>query len=166
LFASYPSTITTRPERLQAPQHSEKNAVPRPIKWEWPVQIMTKCALRIVLPLAMTVPAAWAAPPDLSPSSVFEGTTTAIAKDQTTPEVNLSVQTWAITAAPGSETREIPLHDFYIAHLISGQIAATVDGQTTKHRVGDYWTVKPGTTMQVKALGEIAILETTVVTKK
>jgi len=41
-----------------------------------------------------------------------------------------------------------------------------IDGQKTERLPGDYWTVKAGTRMRVKAIGEIAVLETMVVTKK
>ena len=53
-----------------------------------------------------------------------------------------------------------------MAHLLSGQILATVDGQTTQHLPGDYWTVKAGATMRVRVVGEVAVLETTVVSKQ
>ena len=53
-----------------------------------------------------------------------------------------------------------------VAHLVTGQILTTIDGQTTEHLPGDYWTVKPGATMRVKAVGEVAVLETTVVAKE
>jgi quercetin dioxygenase-like cupin family protein len=60
---------------------------------------------------------------------------------------------------------EIPLHGVYVAHLVSGSIATTVDGQTTEREPGAFWTVKLGNTMQVKVLGEFAIVETIVTTK-
>jgi quercetin dioxygenase-like cupin family protein len=62
--------------------------------------------------------------------------------------------------------RQIVLRDFYVAHLISGQLSATVDGRTKGHLPGDYWAVKAGGGMRVKAVGEVAVLETTVVTKQ
>jgi hypothetical protein len=39
-------------------------------------------------------------------------------------------------------------------------------GQTTNHLPGDYWTVKLGATMTVKALGEYAMFETIVLAKE
>jgi quercetin dioxygenase-like cupin family protein len=53
-----------------------------------------------------------------------------------------------------------------VAHLLSGQILATIDGQTTQHLPGDYWTVGGGAAMRIKAVGEVAVLETTVVSKQ
>ena len=53
-----------------------------------------------------------------------------------------------------------------MAHLLSGQILATVYGQTTQHLPGDYWTVKAGAAMRVKVVGEVAVLETIVVIKQ
>ena len=52
------------------------------------------------------------------------------------------------------------------AHLLSGQLSATIDGQTTEHLPGDYWTVKAAATMQVKVVGEVTALETTIVGKQ
>jgi quercetin dioxygenase-like cupin family protein len=58
------------------------------------------------------------------------------------------------------------MQGFYVAHLLRGEISATTDGQTTQHLRGDYWTVKAGAAMRVKAGGEVAVLETTVVSKQ
>jgi quercetin dioxygenase-like cupin family protein len=93
---------------------------------------------------------------------VYEANATIPAKNGATQAVHVSVQSWGI-AGPD---HEIPLQGFYVAHLLSGQISATIDGQTTPHLPGDYWTVKAGTAMRVKAGGEVAVLETTVVSKQ
>jgi hypothetical protein len=53
-----------------------------------------------------------------------------------------------------------------VAHLLSGQILATIDGRTTPHLPGDYWTVKAGAAMRVKVVEEVAVLETTAVSKQ
>jgi len=58
------------------------------------------------------------------------------------------------------------LRGFYTAHLLSGIISTTIDGQTTAHLPGDYWTVKPGAIMQVKVIGEVAVMETIVMAKQ
>jgi uncharacterized cupin superfamily protein len=113
-----------------------------------------------LVPIA--IPLAGALAQTLSPTPVFEGSTTMRAKDGATEIVDISVQSWAIVP----QEREIPLRGFYLAHLLSGQISTTSDGQTTEHLPGDYWTVRPGESMQVKALGEVAVLETIVVAKK
>jgi hypothetical protein len=109
-----------------------------------------------------------AAAKDLSPVQVFEGTTTTPARAGGTENVHLSVQSWGISGdrRGPSATREIPLSGFYIAHLLSRQLAATINGQTAVHAPGDYWTVPPAATMQVRTLGEYAVLETTVVSKQ
>lgn len=67
---------------------------------------------------------------------------------------------------PNSVTHEIPQRGFYIAHLLSGSISTTIDGETTEQPPGAYWTVKAGATMQVKVLGEFAVLETIVAAKR
>jgi len=98
----------------------------------------------------------------LSPTTVYEGNTTISAKNGATQAVHVSVQSWGIA---GPE-HEIPLQGFYVAHLLSGQILATIDGQTTQHLPGDYWTVKAGAAMRVEVVGEVAALETIVVSKQ
>ena len=98
----------------------------------------------------------------VSPTPVYEANTTVPAKNGAAQTVHVSVQSWGISG----QEREIPLNGFCVAHLLSGQILATVDGQTTQHLPGDYWTVKAGASMKVKVVGEVAVLETTVVSKQ
>lgn len=93
-----------------------------------------------------------------SPTLLFEGNT----KTGTTQAVHIVVQSWAIAG----QEREIPLGGFYVAHLLSGAISTTIDGQTMERLPGDYWTVRAGAVMRVKVLGEVAVLETTVVSKQ
>ena len=112
--------------------------------------------------VAIAIPLAGAVAQVLSPTPVFEGNTTIPAKNAATQAVHISVQSWGI--AP--QEREIPLRGFYVAHLLSGQISATIDGQTADHLPGDYWTVKAGAAMRVGVVGEVAVLETTVVSKQ
>jgi quercetin dioxygenase-like cupin family protein len=96
---------------------------------------------------------------------MFEGNATTLAENGTTQPVHISIQSWAI-AGQGPAAHEIPLRGFYVAHLISGHILATIDGQNTEHLPGDYWTIKPGAAMQVKVVGEAAVLETIVTAKQ
>jgi quercetin dioxygenase-like cupin family protein len=104
---------------------------------------------------------------DLSSTKVFEGATTMTTKAGVAESVHLSVQSWGIRGERGGRgaPQEIPLRGFYLAHLLSGEISAIVDGETTRRSPGDYWAVKPGGTMQVKTLGDFAMLETIVVSK-
>ena len=112
--------------------------------------------------VAIAIPLAGAMAQAISPTPVFQGDAAVPTKNAATQIVHISVQSWAI--AP--QEREIPLRGFYMAHLLSGQISTTIDGQAMEHLPGDYWTVKPGATMHVKAIGEVAVLETTVVAKE
>jgi quercetin dioxygenase-like cupin family protein len=123
---------------------------------------MTKCiaATTAFVTIAGPLPAAMAQA--LSPAPVYEGNTTVTAKNGATEPVHISVQSWGIS---GPE-HEIPLQGFYVAHLLSGQILATINGQTAQHLPGDYWTVNAGASMKVKVVGEVAVLETTVVSKQ
>ena len=110
---------------------------------------------------AVAGPLPAAAAEALLPTPVFEGDTNLPARNGATEAVHVSVQSWGIAG----QEQEIPVQGFYVAHLLSGQILATIDGQTTQHSPGDYWTVKAGASMRVKVVGEVAVLETTVVSK-
>jgi quercetin dioxygenase-like cupin family protein len=125
---------------------------------------MTKRVAAITALVSIAIPLAGAIAQTLSPSPVFEGDTTIPAKNGTAQPVHITVQSWGI---PGDHaTHEISLRGFYVAHLISGHISMTIDGQTTTQAPGAYWTVKAGATMQVKVLGEVAVLETIVTAKQ
>ncbi len=121
-----------------------------------------KCIATIAALVAIAVPLAGAMAQALSPTPVFEGNTTAPAKDGATQAVHVSVQAWRIAG----QEEEVPLRGFYVAHLLSGQVSTTIDGQTVEHLPGDYWTVKSGASMRVKVVGEVAVLETIVVAKQ
>jgi hypothetical protein len=123
---------------------------------------MTKCiaVTTAFVAIAGALPAAMAQA--LSPTPVYEANTTIPAKNGATQAVHVSVQSWTIAG----QEKEMPLQGFYVAHLLSGQILAAIDGQTTQHLPGDYWTVKAGAAMMVKAVGEVAVLETIVVSKQ
>jgi uncharacterized cupin superfamily protein len=98
----------------------------------------------------------------LSPSPVYEGDTTIRAKNGIMESAHVSVKAWAVTR----QEEEIPLRGFYVAHLLTGQVDVTIDGQTTQHLPGDYWTVKAGAIMKARTSGDVAVLETTVVGKQ
>jgi hypothetical protein len=108
----------------------------------------------------------WPAPlPQVSTHFHARGSTTIVARNGTAQPVHVSVQSWGIAGQNGA-SHEILLRGFYVAHLLSGQLSATIDGQTTEHLPGDYWTVKAAATMQVKVVGEVTALETTIVGKQ
>jgi hypothetical protein len=104
----------------------------------------------------------------LSPSLEFEARTTTPMKGGAAQPAHLTVQSWGLVGQRGRNgtAHEIPLRGFYVAHLLSGAVLTAVDGQTAKRLPGDYWTVKAGSAMQVKVLGEYAMLETIVVSKQ
>jgi uncharacterized cupin superfamily protein len=123
---------------------------------------LSKCAVLTTAIIAIVAPSAGAIAQALAPAPMYEGNTTIPAKNGATQAVHINVQSWGISG----QEQEIPLKGFYVAHLLSGQILAAVDGQTTQHLPGDYWTVKAGAAMRVKVVGEVAVLETTVVSKQ
>jgi hypothetical protein len=127
--------------------------------------------IRIVIGTAVVaLVASIAAPSDqaiaqtLEASPVFEGAITAPTKDGAAQPAKISVQSWELSNQEGA-AQEIPLRGFYVAHLLSGDIATTVDGQTAERVPDAYWTVKEGATMQVKVVSELAVLETIAATK-
>jgi quercetin dioxygenase-like cupin family protein len=126
-------------------------------------RITATAALVTLLPLSVCVSGAIAK--NLASIPVFEANTTTVAGNGASQPVRVSVQSWELSGPQGA-THEIPVQGFYVAHLLSGSIATTIDGQTTTPPPGAYWTVKAGATMQVKVLGEFAVLETIVVSKQ
>jgi hypothetical protein len=109
----------------------------------------------------------------LVPSEVFEGLIPTASPNAMAPASpnpiaptgHVSVQTWKLSG-PKDIIHELPLQDFYVAHLLSGTIATTIDGQTTNQPASAYWTVRAGATMEVSVLSELAVIETIVVTKQ
>jgi quercetin dioxygenase-like cupin family protein len=112
--------------------------------------------------IAIAGPSPGAIAQTLSSTPVYEANTTIPGMNGATEGVHISVEAWGIAG----QEQEIPLHGSYVAHLLSGQILATIDGRTTSHLPGDYWTVNAGAPMRVKTGGEVAVLETTVVSKQ
>jgi hypothetical protein len=99
----------------------------------------------------------------LPSTPLFEGSTTTLAKNGTTQAVHVSIQSWAMN---GGAPDKIPLRGFYVAHLLSGAISTTIGGKTTMRLPGSYWTVGAATIMQVKVVGETALLETIATAKQ
>jgi hypothetical protein len=122
-------------------------------------RIAFSVAMLVAIPLGATF-----AQTTLSPRSVsvFEGTAPAATAGG--QPVRVTVQSWAIPSRHG-ELYELPLRGFYVAHLQAGDIATTIDGQTTAREPGSFWTVKSGASMQVKVLSEFAVLETIIPVK-
>ena len=115
--------------------------------------------------IGSTLVALTAAAATISASPAVENTVTIVGPHTTTQQARISVQTWRI-ARQGDAPQEIPLQDFYVAHLLSGALSATVDGVTTKYMPGEYWVVKAAANMQVKPGRDLAVLETIVITKR
>jgi hypothetical protein len=107
-----------------------------------PSAMMKSLALTAAL-ISFARPLGGAIAQTLSATPIFEGNTTTALRDGTTQTVHVSVQSWAITGQPGGSPKSIPLHGFYVAHLLSGTISTGVDGHTVTRLPGDYWTVRP-----------------------
>jgi len=112
-----------------------------------------------VAALALTI--AWgpcAAQTKLEATLLFDGSVTGQAANGAAQPVHVVVQNWTI--ANDGAAHEIPLTGFYVAHLQSGNIAATIAGATVDHQPGDFWSVKTGATMSVTVQSELAVVET------
>lgn len=110
-------------------------------------------ALALALPLGATL-----AQTKLEAVKLFDGTVATRTATGAALPVHLAAQSWTI--ANDGTAHEIPLAGFYVAHLESGTVAATVAGETANHQPGDYWTVKAGASMSVTVLSELAVIET------
>lgn len=106
-----------------------------------------------------------AAQQTLSPRVLFEGALPTAQQPGGQTGQTTSVKSWELLGKDGA-AQDIPLTGFYVAHLVSGRLAATTDGQTANYEPGAYWTVKPGASMQVKVLSEMAVLETITANKQ
>lgn len=124
--------------------------------------ILSKWATVTSAIVAVAGPSPGAIAQAFSPTPLFEANTTIPGKNGATQALHVSVQSWQIAG----QEKEIPLQGLYVAHLLSGQIVATIDGQTAQHLRGDYWTVKAGAAMRIAVVGEVAVLETILVSKQ
>jgi quercetin dioxygenase-like cupin family protein len=59
-----------------------------------------------------------------------------------------------------NEGQSISAATFSVMTVYSGRIETTIDGRTAVRSAGDYWTVKAGSVMRAKVLGESAVLQT------
>jgi hypothetical protein len=95
---------------------------------------------------------------------VFEATTTNVDRNGAAQDVRITTQVWRFPGR-GEALQELPLRGFYIAHLLSGTVAATTVDRAVEYKSGAYWSVKPSATMLIKTIGELAVIETIVVGK-
>ena len=115
-----------------------------------------------LLPIMISSTGAVAA--TLAPNTIFEGIAPAAPNTGAGQPGHVSIQSWQL-AGPKDVVHEIPLRGFYVAHLLSGDVSTTTDGEATTQPPGAYWIVKAGATLRVKVLSEFAVIETIVVTK-
>ena len=115
--------------------------------------------------ILLVVPAA-AALGDAKPRStpLFDSTIATSDNNAASRPVHIRVVAWDLRPNRG-EPQEIPLSGFYVAYLRSGTIATTSGGPPIVRRAGSFWAVPAGVGMQIKVLGDAAVLETIVLTK-
>ena len=75
---------------------------------------------------------------------------------------HIQFRNWSLVGK-GSST-ELPLSDFYIAHLFAGNVSTNVGGRVQIRRPDEYWTVAKGSSMVVAVRSESATLQTISVT--
>jgi hypothetical protein len=117
------------------------------------------CATLVLL---VAIPLVGATAAELTQQTLFDSTTATAADAGQGGHFN--VVSWQL-GGPKNATHDIPLRGFYVAHLLTGAVATTIDGVTTTQPPDAYWTIKAGATMQVKVLSEFAVLETIVAAK-
>jgi quercetin dioxygenase-like cupin family protein len=61
--------------------------------------------------------------------------------------------------------QNIPVAAFSIMTVYSGRVETMVDGQAIVREAGDYWSVKAGSVLKEKVLGESAILQIVAIEK-
>jgi len=124
-----------------------------------------KCNPAVAVLALAALPWASTAAQTLVLTPVSQGKLMAPKTDGTVQPVEVSIQSWDLVRGEGG-MYEIPLRGFYVAHLLSGNISTSIDGQTTNQPPGAYWAVQSGATMKVGVYGEAAKLETIVVSKQ
>jgi hypothetical protein len=115
--------------------------------------------------LTIAISTSGASAQSLSPDVVFEGAVPTAAVSGTQQSSHVTVKILKFNG-PKDVTHELPVQGFYIAHLRSGAVTTTIDGQTTRQPDDAYWTVRAGATMKINVLSELAVIETIVVTKQ
>lgn len=74
--------------------------------------------------------------------------------------LHVEFKDWDITG--GGRGTELPEQDFYVAHLVTGDITTEIGGKSEARHPGDFWTVEKGTRMavQITPPSESAYLQT------
>jgi hypothetical protein len=86
--------------------------------------------------------------------------TTVLDTDVAVPSpAHVTVQSWALPEADHAP-QAFPKRGYFIAHLLSGRIETTLDGQTAARTPDEYWSVGNDQPMTVRVLGQSALLET------
>lgn len=74
----------------------------------------------------------------------------------------ITLQLWNLEKGDDSP-QTLPISGFVVVNLRSGQVETTINGVSEVRVPEDFWTLKAGSTMQIKVLGQSAMLETLIV---
>jgi hypothetical protein len=70
----------------------------------------------------------------------------------------IMIQRWTLDdVGEGSQT--IPISAFSVMSLRSGRVETTINGKTEERSPDDFWVARPGDRVQVRVIGENAVLE-------
>jgi hypothetical protein len=94
---------------------------------------------------------------------LFSGKATVRSSKGKTQPLRVNIRRLSLDAQD-NEGQSIPVTTFSIMTVYSGRIETTIDGKRAVRSAGDYWTVKAGSIMKAKVLGENAVLQTIAVT--
>jgi hypothetical protein len=97
-------------------------------------------------------------------ATLFDGKVSVPIAAGKTRHFHVQIRRWQLDADDG-EGRPIPFAAFSVVTLSSGRIETTIDGKTEIRTPDEFWTVKAGSVMKVRVLGESAVLQTVIVTR-
>jgi hypothetical protein len=94
--------------------------------------------------------------------TLFDGTATVHSAKGRGKQLHVSIRRFELDAdEDGAQKMSVP--NFSVMTLCGGRVATTISGYTTIRETGDFWTVRPGSVIEVRVLGESAILQALIV---
>ena len=94
--------------------------------------------------------------------TLFDGKVSVPIATGKTRHFHVRISRWELDADDG-DGRPIPFAAFSVVTLASGRIETTIAGKTEIRKPDEFWTVKAGSIMKVRVLGESAVLQAVVV---
>ncbi len=114
--------------------------------------------------LALSASGSSQAPPSSATRMLFSAKAVSPDKQGKPKSLHMSISRMRLESEE-DEWQNIPIADFSIMTVYSGRVETMMDGQTVVRGAGDYWTVKGGSVLKERVLGESAILQIVAVKK-